>query len=86
MSYSIPSYTKILTLAAAPFLFILVGVLSACEFAMVPGEYIFLCTQEEEVHSSSSGHKFIYTFSRTIIKKIYTLVCHYIVIASSLLN
>ena len=44
MPYSIPSSTKILTLATAPFLFILVDVLSSvCEFAMVPGVYILVC-------------------------------------------
>ena len=53
MPYSIPSSTKILTLVTAPFLFILVGVLSVCEFAMVPGVYILLIPQGEEVHSSS---------------------------------
>ena len=42
MSYSIPTSTKVLTLATAPFLFILVAVLSVCEFAMVPGLYILL--------------------------------------------
>ena len=47
MPYSIPSFTKILTLAGAPLLFILVGVLSLCEFVMVLGEYILLCPQEE---------------------------------------
>ena len=50
MPYSIPSSTKILTLATAPFLVILVGILSVCEFAMVPGVYILLFPQEEEVH------------------------------------
>ena len=40
MPYSIPSPTKILTFAAEPFLFILVGILSVCELAMVPGLYI----------------------------------------------
>ena len=38
--------SKILTLAIAPFLFILAGVL--CEFAMVPVVYILLSHQEEE--------------------------------------
>ena len=42
MPYSIPSSAKILTLTTAPFLFILVGALSACEVAMVP-ECIFYC-------------------------------------------
>ena len=49
MSYSIASSAKILTLATTPFLFILVGVISICEFAMVPGAYILLCPEEEEV-------------------------------------
>ena len=40
MPYCITCSTKILTLATAPFLFILVGVL--CEFAMVPSGYILL--------------------------------------------
>ena len=53
MLYSIPSSTKIITLTAAPFLFLLVGAMSACDFAMVPGVYILLFPQEEEVHSSS---------------------------------
>ena len=53
MPYSIPNPTKTLTLATVPFLLILVGILSVCEFAMVPGVYILLCPQEEEVHSSS---------------------------------
>ena len=39
MSYSIPSSSKILTMATAPFLCNLVGVLCVCasEFTMVPG-------------------------------------------------
>ena len=53
MPYSITSSTKIRTLATAPFLFILVVILSVCDFIMVPGAYILLCPQEEEVHSSS---------------------------------
>ena len=31
--------------------------LSVCEFAMVPGVYILVSPQEEEVHSSSWGHR-----------------------------
>ena len=46
MPYSITYSNKILTLAIAPFLFILAGVL--CEFAMVPVVYILLSHQEEE--------------------------------------
>ena len=38
-------------------MFILVAVLSVCEFAMMPGMFILLCPQEEEVHSSSWGHR-----------------------------
>ena len=53
MPNSIPSFTKVYTLATTPFLFILVGILSVCEFAMVPGVYILLFPQEEQVHSSS---------------------------------
>ena len=44
MAYSIPSSTKIFTLVTAPFLFITVGAMSVCEFAMVPGVYILLHT------------------------------------------
>ena len=56
MPYIIICYTNILTLAIAPFLFFLVSVI--CEFAMVPGVYILLSPQEEEVHYSSwAGHK-----------------------------
>ena len=53
MSYIITCSTKLLTLVIAPFLFILVSVL--CEFAMVPGGYILLSPQAEELHSSSVG-------------------------------
>ena len=35
MSYSIPSSTKILSLTASSFLFILVAAMSVCQFAMV---------------------------------------------------
>ena len=51
MLYSIICSTKILTLAIAPFLFVLVGVLS--EFAVVSGVWILLFPQEEEVRYSS---------------------------------
>ena len=49
MPYIIICSIKILTLATATFLFILVGIL--CKFAMVPGVYILLSPHEEEVHS-----------------------------------
>ena len=48
MPYGIICFTKIPALAIAPFLFILLGVI--CEFAIVPGVYILLSLQEEEVH------------------------------------
>ena len=51
MPYSITCSTKVLTLARASFLFIFVGVIF--QFAMVPGVYILLFPQEEEVHYSS---------------------------------
>ena len=51
MPYSITYSTKILTLAIAPFLFILIGIL--CEFAIVSGVYTLLSSQEEEMHSST---------------------------------
>ena len=57
MPFSIPSSTKSLTLATAPFLFILVGVLSVCEFTMVPGVYILLWPQEEDMRYSFWGHR-----------------------------
>ena len=44
MSYGPTYYTKILTLAIAPFLSISIGVL--CEFAMVLDVYILLSPQE----------------------------------------
>ena len=47
MPYSIPSSTKILTFATPAVLLILIGVLSVCEFAMMPGVYILLSPQEE---------------------------------------
>ena len=48
MPYCIIFFTKILTLAVAPFSFILVSVIS--EFAIVPSVYISLSPEEEEVH------------------------------------
>ena len=35
--------------------------LSVCEFAMVPGVYILLSPQEEEVYSSSWGQRYIHS-------------------------
>ena len=65
MSYSIPSSAKILTLTTAPFLFILVGALYLCEFAMVPGLYTLQCPQEEEVHSFFWGHKYTHSTAQS---------------------
>ena len=47
--YHLPS--QILILAVAPLLFISVSIL--CELAMLPGVYILLSSQEEQMHSSS---------------------------------
>ena len=47
MAYCIICFTKSLTLAIAPSLFVLVGLI--CESAIVPGVYILLSPQEEEV-------------------------------------
>ena len=51
MPYSIPSSSKIFTLAILPFLFILVSTLPLVN--LVSGVYISLCPQEIEVHSPS---------------------------------
>ena len=50
MRYSITCFTKILTLATAPFLFNLVGVL--CEVSTGPDVYNLLSPQKEKIHSS----------------------------------
>ena len=63
MPYNITCSTKILTLAIAPFLFILVDVL--CEFAMVPGVYILLSSRRRGTLFFLSAR--IYTFSSTLI-------------------
>ena len=48
MPYSITCSSKILTLAIASCLFVLIGIFY--EFAMVPSVYILSFPQEEEVH------------------------------------
>ena len=55
MRYSITCSTKTLTLAKAPLLFLLVGIL--CEFAIVLGVHILLSPQEKKMRSSSGGHR-----------------------------
>ena len=53
----IPCSTKILTLATAPFLFILIGVF--CKFAMVPSVHILLSYQEKRytiLHKGKDVH------------------------------
>ena len=47
-------------------LFILVGALSVCKFSMVPGVYILLCPQEEEVRSSRCGHKYTHSATHSV--------------------
>ena len=66
MSYCIICFTKILTLAIAPFLFILVGIV--CEFAIVPGVYILLSPQEEKVHYTILLEDRDVKFSSTLLK------------------
>ena len=83
MPYNITCFNKILTLAIAPFLFILVGIL--CEFAMVPGVYILLSSQEEEMHSSTWGYRWTHSETNSS-KKIYTFFYHYFTTPSLLLN
>ena len=62
-------FTKILTVAIEPPLFTSVGVL--CEFAMVPGVYILLSPQEEELNFTLCFQRIqMHTFSRIFIKKI----------------
>ena len=53
MPCSITCSTKIPILAIAQFSFIFVGII--CEFAMVPGVYILLYPQKEEVYYSHEG-------------------------------
>ena len=76
MPYSITCSTESFTLATAPFLFIFVGVI--CEFAMVPGVYILLSPQEEEIHYPSSGHKCAHSAAHSpkIFKHLFTS-CYY---------
>ena len=64
MPYSIPSSTKILTMATTPFLFISVGAVSVCEFAMVPRVYFLLSRQEKEFALFFLRAE-MYTFSTT---------------------
>ena len=47
MPYSIPSSTKIFIYFGNSTIFVLIGALSVCEFAMVRGAYILLCPQKE---------------------------------------
>ena len=67
MPDSIPGSSKIFTLATAPFLFILVGVLHFYQFAMVPEVYVLLCARYTLL---PEGNRYSYTFSWSIIKKI----------------
>ena len=59
--------TKILTMAMAPFLFILVGL--PCEFAVVPGVYIFLSTFSA-AHPSKNLNLFLtsYYYVKVIVE------------------
>ena len=70
MPDSIPGSSKIFTLATAPFLFILVGVLHFYQFAMVPEVYVLLCARKKRYTLLPEGNRYSYTFSWSIIKKI----------------
>ena len=49
--FNLLHYHLVSFITLSPFFIISVGVL--CEFAMMPGVYILLSSQKEEVHSSS---------------------------------
>ena len=76
MPYRITCSTKILTLARAPFLFILVGVL--CEFAMASSGYILLSPllpEGKDVHIQQHFHQKdlnfclpLYYYSKVIVE------------------
>ena len=70
MYYSISSSTKILKLTTAPFLFVLVPSLSV-NFLWCQECIFFLYPQEKEVHSSSWGHRYIYTHSAAQSSKMF---------------
>ena len=56
---------KVLILTAAPFIFISIGALSVCEFAIVPELYILLRLEYEEVHSSSWRHRYTHSAAKS---------------------
>ena len=72
MPSNITCSAKILTCAIAPFLFILVDAL--CEFAMVPGVYILLYPQEEELHYSKHFKPLSKTFNLCLTSYDYAKV------------
>ena len=68
MPYSIPSSTKIFDMTTEPFLFILVGALSVCEFAMVTGLHILLPESTDiYTHSAAKSSKRFKPLSVTIL-------------------
>ena len=82
MSYCITCSTKIFTLTITPFLFLFVGLI--CEFAMVPGVYILLSPQEEEVRFFSWRHRC--THSAAHLSKIFKALLHHVTVPIFLLN
>ena len=68
MPYSITCSTKILTLAIAPFLFVLLRVL--CRFAIVSSVFILLSPREEVGFNTIFLRVQMKTFSNTFIKDI----------------
>ena len=58
MPDSIPGSSKIFTLATAPFLFILAGVLHFYQIAMVPEVYVLLCPRKKRYTLLPEGNTF----------------------------
>ena len=58
--------------------------LSVCEFATVPGVYILLSLQEQELHSFSLGQRCTHSVAHSL-ERFKPMFCHYIM-ARSLLN
>ena len=66
MSYSIPSSTKTFTLTTTPFLFILVGAQSVCQFAIVLGVYILLYFKEYTLPKGTYTHIPQHTYQKVL--------------------
>ena len=76
MPYSIPSSIKILFLATAPFLFVLLGIL--CLSSMVPRVYIYFTVPLQRRVALFFVRAQMCTLSSIFSKKIWIFGCHYI--------